>query len=92
MKRRKWKKSEVIIAILLDLLGVVAIVALSSILLEYMGGSTVYNDLEKYVILPDEQADLPVEGESVDYAQAGQDEKSTGRRDPRLYIMGGVPK
>ncbi len=92
MKRRKWKKSEVIIAILLDLLGVVAIVALSSILLEYMGGSTVYNDLEKYVILPDEQADLPVEGESVDYAQAGQDEKSDGASGPKVVHYGRCPQ
>ena len=94
MKRRKWKKSEVIIAILLDLVGVVAIVALSSILLEYMGGSTVYNDLEKYVILPDEQADLPVEGEgqSADYAQAGQDENSDGESGPKVVHYGRCPQ
>ncbi len=77
MKHKKWKKSEVMIAVLLDLVGIVAIVALSGILMEYMGGSATYKDLEKYVILPDEQEDMPAagEGQAADYAQALEDEE-----------------
>ncbi len=78
MKHKKWKKSEVIVAVLLDLVGIVAIVALSGILLEYMGGNTAYKDLEKYVILPDEQEDLLVaeEEHATNYGQIGQSEGS----------------
>lgn len=66
-----------IIAVLLDLVGIVAIVALSGILMEYMGGSAAYKDLEKYVILQDEQEDTPVagEGHAADDAQALADEE-----------------
>lgn len=76
MKHKKWKKSEVIVAILLDLVGIVAIVALSGILLEYVGGNTSYKDLEKYVILPDEQEELPVaeEERATNNGQIGQNE------------------
>lgn len=94
MKHKKWKRSEVIIAVLLDLVGVVAIVALTGILLEYMGGSTVYNDLEKYVILPDEQEDLPMEeeGQAVDFAQAGQEEKPEQEAGPQIVHYGRCPQ
>lgn len=68
----KWKKSEVIIAILLDLVGVIAIVALSSIALEYFGGNRAYKKLEEYVILPDEQEDWPMVGESTEPVQPRQ--------------------
>lgn len=94
MKHKKWKRSEVIIAVLLDLVGVVAIVALTSILLEYMGGSTVYNDLEKYVILPDEQEDSPMEeeGQAADYVQAGQEEKPDEETGPKIVHYGRCPQ
>lgn len=94
MKRGKWKRSEVIIAVLLDLVAVVAIVALSGIMLEYMGGSTVYNDLEKYVILPDDQEDLPAEeeGPAADAAQAGQGEKPEEEAGPKIVHYGRCPQ
>lgn len=58
----KWKKSEWAVAAALVLVGIVAIGALIGILLEYVGGNSVYRELESYVILPDEQTEEPSQG------------------------------
>lgn len=95
MKHKKWKKSEVIVAVLLDLVGIVAIVALAGILLEYMGGNTAYKDLEKYVILPNEQEDLPVaeEEHATNYGQIeGSDDAGGGETASKFVHYGQCPQ
>ncbi|MCM1044728.1 MAG: class B sortase [Candidatus Gastranaerophilales bacterium] len=51
----KFKTWEIIVTGALSVAGIAAVVALCSILLEYAGGSSVYKELESYIILPDEQ-------------------------------------
>lgn len=68
----KWKKSEITVLVLLGAVGLAAIIALLSILLEYKGGTDTYDFLQgyaflpEYEFLPDEpEYPLPTGGQSV---------------------------
>lgn len=60
-KQVKWKKSEIIILILLSAIGIAAVFNLIRILSEYMDGSAVYQSLQEYVFLPDDDTGYPAE-------------------------------
>lgn len=77
----KWKKSELIIAGLIAVAGIVAIIALGSIFLEYAGGNAAYSKLEEYVFLPDDQPAVAPEagnGQNTDSKQVKENEAQAG--------------
>lgn len=72
-KHIKWKKSEIIAFSALGAVGIAAIVALVSILLEYKTGDDTYHQIEAYVFLPEEEQEgMPIRSSEGDSAGAGQ--------------------
>lgn len=81
----KWKKSELAVAVAVGLVGIVAIAALIGILLEYVGGNSIYKELESYVILPDEPGGEPSR-ETGQKPDSGEDERTGTDQKPEAEM------